>query len=430
MFELDELQLQRIVRKKNGVKPIDIRMLHDQLVALSKAPRFELLQNLQIAQFKALGKSVGGSLGSLTLGELVEHGALQISGLPSMGGRRLKILNAILSSLAADSYEQDEGNLGDRGSPILKEPSTFPQDSGVLRRINPSSTPRFITTKTQEEFLALVVQLRRSELLSILGDQEIGKYWIPEDPRSPFEEHLTFGQLLQVDQDALLRKRSSNERKIRALINALKNALDQKPAQSTNKSAVATSPFSAPTVPETVPEKWRGIERSSNVVVWGLVKAVEEFLGSSRSGEYSNSLREIICQVEPPEFTALIVNSMFSQGTAQEILGLNDSQYSKITAKAIELYNGIVEEKFGKSLSVLREMLSGIGAYGQILRRSLGLSEETSIIEEIFVSILLRHIGASRLLVHAVSLSDFFTLDSTRVKYLVAIIESRFCVAS
>jgi len=237
MLELDELQLQRIVRKKSGLKPGDIRLLHNYLVTLSQAPRFELLQHLQIAQFKSHGKGVGGSLGTLTLGELVDHGALRISGLPSMGGRRLKILNAILASLTSEpsgaedksssSVIQEVSDLGSIMSSLISEPSTFPQDNGIMRRINSNNTPRFITTKTQEEFQATIANLRGNDLLSSLSDQEIGKYWDSADPGSPFEERLTFGQLLQLDHGAFLRKRSVNERKVKSLINAVKNALQK-----------------------------------------------------------------------------------------------------------------------------------------------------------------------------------------------------------
>jgi len=435
MLDLDELQLQRIVRKKSGVKPGDIRELHNYLVSLFQAPRFELLQHLQIAQFKAHGKGVGGSLGTLTLGELVDHGALRISGLPSMGGRRLKILNAILASLTSEpsepedevysSEKQEIPDLGSIMNTLIGEPSTFPQDSGILRRINSNNTPRFITTKTQEEFQATITNLRGNDRLSSINDHEIGKYWDSADPGSPFEERLTFGQLLQLDHGAFLRKRSVNERKVKALINAVKNALGEKSA-SAPKSKPQVEDFSRSDVSGPVlPQAWNELENSSRLIMWAIAKAVRVLLESPRQSQYSGKLCEVILKVDPLQFALIIVNSMYSAKTAQEVSGLNEVDYQRVSAGASCLVDRIAVEHFGEPLGVLREMLSGVGVYDHLLNRALGINEQSGLIEGVFMNVLLKYIGAAPLGIGSVCVRDFYTLDITRIQCLIDVITSR-----
>jgi hypothetical protein len=435
MLELDELQLQRIVRKKSGVKPGDIRALHDFLVTLSQAPRFELLQHLQIAQFKAHGKGVGGSLGTLTLGELVDHGALRISGLPSMGGRRLKILNAILGSLITEPSGTDEesssslieevADLGSIMDSLIGESATFPQDNGVLRRINSHNTPRFITTRTQEEFQAVISSLRGNERLSSLNDQEIGKYWDSSDPGSPFEERLTFGQLLQLDHGAFLRKRSINERKIRALINAVNKALAAHSGLASNLKVAAAGLSKPVDSAPVLPQAWRELENSPRLILWSMAKAVGTLLGSVTHTQYSQKLREVVLKVEPVELVVMVLNSMFSASTAQEVSGLNEVEYRRISVKATHILEQLAVEQFEEPIAALREMLSGIGVYNHMLRRALGNGEQSSLLEELFLSVLLKYIGASPVSIGSVCLGDFLTLDITRIHYFIDLIKSR-----
>jgi hypothetical protein len=434
MIELDELQLQRIARKKSGVNPSDIRALHDFLVNLSQAPRFELLQHLQIGQFKVNGKGVGGAVAALTLAELVEHGALRISGLPSIGGRRLKILNAILDSLATEPFGLNEestssvieevADLGSIMDSLIGESPTFAQDRGVLRRINSNNTPRFISTRTQEEFQAVIARLRTNDRLSFLGDQEIGKYWDSSDSRSPFEERLTFGQLLQLDHGAFLRKRSINEKKVQALINAVTSALEARP-ESAHGNQMAALGSSEPVVSATVlPPAWSKLENSSTLIVWSITKAVIAFLGTVSRSQYSEKLRDVLLRVEPIQFIVLVIDSIFSDSTALEISGLTEVEYQRISIKATHLLKELVAEQFGESNAVLREMLSGIGVYNHMLRRALGISEKCSLIEEVFLNILLQDIGASPVSIGSVCLTDFYTLDITRIQYFVDVIKS------
>jgi hypothetical protein len=261
--------------------------------------------------------------------------------------------------------------------------------------------------------------------LSFLGDQEIGKYWDSSDSRSPFEERLTFGQLLQLDHGAFLRKRSINERKVQALIHAVTTAMGAH-SGSAPGNKVAALGSSEPVVSAIVlPPAWSELENSSTLIVWSITKAVSAFLGTVSRSQYSEKLRDVLLRVEPIQFIVLVIDSIFSDSTALEISGLTEVEYQRISIKATRLLKELVAEQFGESNAVLREMLSGIGVYNQMLRRALGISEKCPLVEEVFLNILLQDIGASPVSIGSVCLKDFYTLDITRIQYFVDVIKSR-----
>jgi hypothetical protein len=129
--------------------------------------------------------------------------------------------------------------------------------------------------------------------------------------------------------------------------------------------------------------------------------------------------------LEPNEFVVMALDSMFSGSTAQEVSGFNEAEYRMISEKANHLLGELAAEQFGEPIVVLREMLSGIGAYRHMLRRTLGLGDECSLIEEIFLNILLKYIGASPVSIGSVCLDDFMTIDPTRIQYFIDVIKSR-----
>jgi len=120
-----------------------------------------------------------------------------------------------------------------------------------------------------------------------------------------------------------------------------------------------------------------------------------------------------------------MLNSTFSANTAQEVAGFGEVDYRRMSLRAGNLLDQIAVEHFGEPLSVLREMLSGVGIYDHMLKRALGINEGRCLIEGMFLNVLLKYIGAAPVSLGSLYLQDFFTLDSTRIQCLIDVVKSR-----
>lgn len=82
----------------------------------------------------------------------------------------------------------------------------------------------------------LIAELSSSSAAIRYRGHTIGSFWSDDEPRSPFEEDLTIGQLCTISVGVLLQKRSFTEKKQRALANAIKRCLASDGGESTSVS--------------------------------------------------------------------------------------------------------------------------------------------------------------------------------------------------
>ncbi len=230
---LNEIQLQRLLRKKSNLSAKLVRQLHESLLEISKTQRFQMIKGLKVSYFKSDGQTVTGPVENLTIEELVDHGALRICGLPSMGGKRINTLIKVLKTVTPEqalptqiSQTVSEG----------QDPPSRPKVTQPRQRLSPNgeiTSPRFISTRSWETLTQTLDKLRSSERLSQVGTRKVKEYWPPNSVRAPFEESLTLHQIAEIDQEQLLRKRSLSENKVKALTAAIDAVLT--PQQTSNE---------------------------------------------------------------------------------------------------------------------------------------------------------------------------------------------------
>jgi hypothetical protein len=417
MHELNEIQLQRIVRKKNGLKTGDIRKLHNLLITLSQIPRFELMQTLPLNQFKAEGKVMRGKLGELSLGELVEHGALRISGLPSMGARRLNLLNDVLSRL---TFSESESATISASATIVDTPQVVP-----VTPLNSGGVPRFISTRTQNELYSAIDKVRSSTNFAVLKDKVLEEYWPKEEPRSPFEEKLTIGQLLNIDHGALLRKRSFNERKALSLIKVLNKAISiDGPGDNKDTSNLSNNNYHK--YNNQIIKAWSDV--GDGCVINGMIKeCVLRFNDSTTSNRvalsgFSLKVLELLANVKPNVFILWILNTLYSNETVIGLFSPSDDDMYGLTLEVDNLRDSLLNDLFSDQMIMIRDLLGGIGAYKTLLKCALGMDESSCLVEDLVFLGLLDTVDAGSLLMNNILLKDFYSLDCDRVAYVLQVI--------
>jgi len=89
------------------------------------------------------------------------------------------------------------------------------------------SSSSFVESEAEDHPLARIMQaLRSSNAAQLFKSRKIGAFWLESEPRSPFEEELTIGQLCGISVQVLLQKRSFTEKKQKALILAIERSIE------------------------------------------------------------------------------------------------------------------------------------------------------------------------------------------------------------
>lgn len=438
--ELNELQLQRLVRNKTSLKASTVRALHDCLVRLCGSPRFELLRMLQVRSFHFKGRSHAGPVEKLTLGELVEHGAIKLSSLPSMGDQRIQAVVVTIEKLLEDN-SPEEDSLGTDWAPpetaaelfeglLPTMPQQERQVSSVnlqLTKKNPSNRPHFISIKTEQNYLDVLERLRNHPKLSSILQAKMADYWIDQEARAPFEECLTFQQLLSLKVDSLLRKRSINERKLSAIIGAIENCL----STLTDPSAVLQSAKIASLSNTDRPgAQERGAQRK-----WAAASTLESLLGRSLiamaellpTGVSSpRSLLEALGRlpllVTADEFAVLLASAEYGEDLAARALKIRPEQYGHLLIGAREKVARAIRNEFASFATAWEGALSGVGCPLSDLLRPFIVSDELEWLQLLVGRILVESLGARPWEDQIDRLSEFYTKDSSRLLTAMAII--------
>jgi hypothetical protein len=407
--DLDELQLRRLVRRKTGVKVGSIRELHSLLLSLEHSPRFELIQGLLLSEFRNSGKITGGSALQLTLGELVAHGALQICGLPSMGGRRIESLIDTLRVFVQQQevdveQESNKKNNGIESVKVLFPASVEPKFEPVKKR-----NTRFISTKVQEEFQEALHKLKNYNQLSKIENAFLKEFWSADDPRAPFEEGLTYRQLLHLDMSALLRKRSLNEQKIKAIINAIEVAIEGKNNKKEKARERRTS------------TAWSEVFLDATVLVRSFLREIESLEKPFKEPKTLLEAAALLPDVlSARECVAIFLKQDYSDLVSAEIMRSTLEEYIKTSNNAHNKITQVLQVEYKSLFETWREMLSGPGAYGTSLilpfrshSKEIGCTLDW--FEHSVLKVLLNAVGAREWSLQGRRVTDFYTLDSNRL---------------
>jgi len=192
-------------------KPTDVLFSH--LQTFSEMPAFELLSG---AAARTYFGGISGATADLTVSQLADLSALELSAL------RLT--------------QRDVHLIIDQLAKIIPTPVTDPAPTE-------SETTTDLSSVAQDQLLTTTLgELAVWQGLTIHGVTPLGKFWVDNGTRAPFEEMITLSQLARMSSRSLLAKRSMTPAKIVAITNAVRHAMRELSLTSPANSSAVVSP--------------------------------------------------------------------------------------------------------------------------------------------------------------------------------------------
>lgn len=198
--------------------------LSELLTFLESSPRFPLLQHLKMKNLSFGGVSFAGAFEERTLGEVVELSADGIMKLPRMDEGCKEALIGLLRTYGVPTDELTEA------ATIIPFRPNMESDLAPIRRGEAEAK--------LQDFLKELKKAPKEKL----KDKTLGTYWHKSFPSAPFEEVLTFGQLLELGYENLTRKRTLHTDKILAIVDAGERFLAELAERSGLKKGAGSKP--------------------------------------------------------------------------------------------------------------------------------------------------------------------------------------------
>lgn len=212
---MNEIQVHKLLKKKKSLNKKDLEELNILIAKLSL--RSETLSSKKIGtlvkNFNPKFPSLG-PIDDLTLREILEFGALHITALPSVGKKRIKKLNEFLNQILEGSIELEIAS----SEEILSVSLPKPNKVKTVRR-------KLVSINVEKKLVEAIGELKTSQKFNLIKDKKLQEFWGEFDVQAPFEQVLTFSQIVSMDISMILRKRSMNEKKVNAIIAAIKRGI-------------------------------------------------------------------------------------------------------------------------------------------------------------------------------------------------------------
>lgn len=290
-----------------------IDALKEALAVFSASNRYGFLKALQIGRLVG-DESALNSISDLTCECLVETGAIGVATRFRLTAAQVERLAELLTALG------NGGVLGEQ--PIEQRPSA-----------QPSPEPVYVNSvQAEQDLKQRLEELRAHPGFSKLRSITLGKFWDASWARAPFEEALTFGQLVDMDVALLFKKRSTSGSRAHTVTQAIEKALRTATAGTTPLANPAAPPPPAlRQVPQVAPEPLEGHAWTSDGAADGLVELepatlamIERFVEAvSQPGAPAGSLREAMAPVASmlsrPEFLSLFGDAPLAPRVATQL---------------------------------------------------------------------------------------------------------------
>jgi hypothetical protein len=376
----------------------------------------------------------------LTLGELVEHGAVKLSSLPSMGDQRIQAVIVMIEKLLEDNSPEEDSSGGTWTTPETAAelfdglfptlPQQDKQTSNIdlqLTKKNPSNRPHFISIKTEQNYMNVLERLRNHPKLSEVLQAKLADYWVDQDARAPFEECLTFQQLLSLKVDSLLRKRSINERKLSAIASAIENCLStllepQVILDSDNEVGAAN--FAGRVAQDRVLQrKWMVAATIESLLGRSLIATVEllpQGISSPRSLLEAAGYMPFL--VSPDEFAVLLSSAEYGEDVAAMALKIRPERYGHLLLSAREKVARAMRKEFVTFTMSWESALAGVGCPLNDLLKPFLVAEELEWLQLLVGRILVESLGARPWEDQKDRLMGFYTKDASRLLAAMALI--------
>ena len=240
---------------KQSVSDNTLALVRRALDALVASSRFEFIKRLQAAE---LVVKIGdpGSLRDFTLEDLSALGADEVCRLPGISAEVLEALSEVIQGMAAvtPGANFESPGLMPGAAPNIDFPAT------QRSRYPTPDLPSFSSSEAELKLITLLGKLRSISTIAQFHDRKLGDFWHPEWPKAPFEQLMTVRQVLEINIDAVLKKRSFTGQKLSAFMQALERVA----AEASGSARTTTSRERTPSAPSSM-EKFSSVGLPSSV---------------------------------------------------------------------------------------------------------------------------------------------------------------------
>lgn len=332
---ISDEEIQELRRAKPSLQEAPLRALAVALKDFQACQRFELLRALPLNQFLKGASTPLKKLKEKTLGEIVILGAAGTVRVGGLTNASVKKVTEIFFRLQSDPASST--------APTKAKVFSLPHLRAVPDREQPRAVPPMSSVEAEEKLESAIRRLRRSAVFDDIADNRLGDFWDKSLISAPFEESITFRQLVEMKVRALLEKRSFGPAKIQGVLKAVDNALaERSTVPVTAAEVVPTAQVGSPVLPS-LPAAlhfWPSVERRLPSHALMLLKVHEYEAGRSVDsfGPLARLVREIPQKLMPMEYLAawylqdhhedLIASMLVVDRT--EVLALADLAYKKL----------------------------------------------------------------------------------------------------
>ena len=389
-----------------------IDRLDSVLRTLHASMRYQIVKTLDVSGFFHGSKGKKKSK-PLLLGELVELGAKRAARTAAFTKESFEKLMEFVEKLCAPDRDASPPAAGEAAgrpsakcavfSPPLRKRSGGPEDEAV---------PLFGSSKVEIRIIELVQRLKASDNFHKIRNKTLGHYWRPEGPHAPFEEAMTLKQVIGLNIEALLKKRSFAGQKVNAFIQALECACAEADGVEMPAWVQTASAAEKPAAP--CDFSWSsGSSAVSSCLRAALCFFEQESIRAVNCVSAAAKLfKEIPQRLSADEFLLLWLLSEHDLPTAAGILGQPPAQTEQgrrsAVRKLVELFNAVCPDVHGH----WEIALAGPGIPEEKLVSPYCESQLDASIQTMLWKALLSASGAVRPVINGRSFEKYWTRNS------------------
>lgn len=398
-----------LTRKEVGISPKLISKLSNALKAVESSSRYPLISGLQLSKLFKDPTSLKNSLGSITIEGLVIAGADSISMDEEISEIQFKELIEVVGRFT--EYSQETTSIR----------SEYTQ--AKLLPLRGNSKYEHLSSVQAERLLldAFSRIAKNQEVLQL----KIGDYWEEKDIRDPFIADLTFKQLISLQVDNLLKKRSFSANKISGLLTAVDNAINSLNSAAEAEVQSGSENIHLPHTKQKIPSaKWQLLGSNASSTLIALCNSLEEERDKSyfENGFLSNLLRQLLDNLSQRQFLALWFASEGVLDSVEKLFDLSKAALYSEFNEAKLLVKKIIISDFPEEKVWIESLLIGIGTEEAIFFHPYQQSAINLSVRQGLMRIVLLALGATEPQVLGQVIKGYWTLRSDGLSALLRII--------
>ena len=197
-------------KKAAAFSPTLLGAFNESLQKLAASPRYPLVRGLQLGALLPEGSATASRLEGMSISDLSSKGIQGVAKLEQIDAQDLRMLVELFERLAVPGAEEPAPAFQDTVAPS-------PHDA-ALHAIERSGVEIALAEKKRE--------LKRISK-DLLSSKVLSDYWREGWARAPFEEAMTFKQFSDLDFETLVRKKTFDVQKMKAVMNAIEDFLSE-----------------------------------------------------------------------------------------------------------------------------------------------------------------------------------------------------------